>query len=78
MRIRLFMRDGRTCYRLAKRADLGDLVKRSPENENRSIVAEVAFWNPMLGELSDFREVRIRAISKGSIGWVEEEPRVGA
>lgn len=71
----MFIKDGRTCYRLAKRSQLADLVQRSPtDDSHRSIDAEVAWWDSQARTL-DFVPVRLRYIGKGAISCVEEDPR---
>jgi hypothetical protein len=74
MRIRVYLRDGRTCYRLAKRGQLADLLTREPaEDSRRSQDCERAIYNPLTGELT-FTPVRLRHIARASISVIEEDP----
>ncbi|MCW3018624.1 MAG: hypothetical protein JWN10_932 [Solirubrobacterales bacterium] len=74
MRIRVYIRDGHTCYRLAKRSDLGDLITREPHGAKPSKEVEVAYWNGSEAAYGAFVPWRLRFIAKGSISTVEEDP----
>lgn len=76
MRIRVYMRDGRTCYRMAKRADLRDLLKRQPDDEQTTMSAEVAMFNGVASVFGDFKPCGLRFIARGSIACVEHDPHV--
>jgi hypothetical protein len=75
VKILVYMRDGRTVYRIAKRGLLAELLTREPAHEERGIAVERAYWNPVTGTFTFWHEVRLRFLSKNSVAVVEEAPR---
>lgn len=77
MKLLVYMRDGRTVYRLTGRGNLAQLLSRDPAHEERGCIVDRGIWNPDTGEYAWTAGIRIRFIAKGSIGVVEEEARYG-
>ena len=73
MKLRVYMRDGRTVYRVMGRGNLAKLVGDEPWNEKPGIEVVRGIWNPLVGEYVWLRGIRLRFIAKGSIGVVEED-----
>jgi len=80
MRIRVYMKDGRTCYRLASVEVLHALINASPASSDwlgnaappEAVDAERAYWNGSTG-LWHFEPIRVLSIDRGSIAVVEED-----
>lgn len=72
MKLLIYMRDGRTVYRIVGRGVLSKLVGAEPWHDRPGVVAERGIWNPTTGEYL-FRRVWIRFLAKGSIASVEED-----
>jgi hypothetical protein len=72
MRLFVYMRDGRTVYRLTRRGDFAKLVGQEPWHEEKSVDVGRGIWNPSIGEYV-WTPVRIRYIAKASICSVEED-----
>jgi hypothetical protein len=73
VRLLVYMRDGRTVYRIKGRGNLADLLRHDPAGEERSQIVERGIWNPETGEYVWTPGIRLRFIAKGSVGVVEEE-----
>ncbi len=72
MRLLVYMKDGRTVYRIVGRAKLAILLNRELTDEDRSLPVDRGIWNPTTGEYV-WRGIRIRFINKGSIAVIEED-----
>ena len=72
MKLLVYMRDGRTVYRISGRGNFAKLVGQEPWHEEKSIEVGRGIWNPITGEYV-WTPVRIRFIAKGSIGVVEQD-----
>lgn len=77
MKLLVYLRDGRTVYRITGRALLAKLVGADPWHEERGAMVERGIWNPTTSEYVWTRGIRIRFISKNSISVVEEETSCG-
>jgi hypothetical protein len=75
VRLLVYMRDGRTVYRLQGRAALARLVSKEPWHEEPGVLVDRGTWNPTTGEYVWLAQLRVRFISKGSIASVEEDSR---
>lgn len=72
MRVVVYMRDGRTCYRIKGRGILRRLVNDEPWNEENGVKVERGTWNPQTGEYV-WIVVFVRFLAKGSISHVEQD-----
>jgi hypothetical protein len=77
MKLLLYMRDGRTVYRLTGRGNLMKLIREEPWHDQPGLTVERGIWNPETGEYVWRAGIRIRFIAKGSISVVEEERAYG-
>jgi hypothetical protein len=77
MRLLVYIRDGRTCYRLTGRKNLMRLLQTEPWHEEPGITVERGIWNPETG-LYVWTFAKVRYIAKGSIGVIEEDAPVAA
>lgn len=73
MKLLIYMRDGRTVYRITGRANLAKLLQRDATDEDRSLLVARGIWNPATGEYVWTPAVRLRYIAKGSISVIEED-----
>lgn len=73
MRLLVYMRDGRTVYKIVGRGFLAKLVRGEPWDEDRKGgVVGRGIWNPATGEYV-WMAVRLQWLSKNSISVVEED-----
>ena len=72
MRLLVYMKDGRTVYRIVGRGKFAQLLKRALTDEDRSLVVERGIWNPTTGEYV-WRVVKLRFLNTSSISCVEED-----
>lgn len=82
MRLLIFMRDGRTVYRVTGRGKLAKLLRTELEkvegwDKDQHVMVERGIWNPATGDYVWSASVRLRFIAKGSIGVIEEESYSG-
>lgn len=70
MRILVYLRDGRTCYVLRGRAELGRLLRSKPDHEDEPVVCVKGTWNPTTGTYNWVPGTRLRHI--GQVSHVEE------
>ena len=73
MRLLVFMRDGRTVYRIRRRHDLAQLVRATAWDDQDTTViwADRGIWSTADGDHSWLNQVKLRHISPGSISHVE-------
>lgn len=71
MKLLVYLRDGRTCYLIAKRGILRELVGDEPWHEKGSARVLRGTWNPTAGEYV-WTVAYLRWIAKGTISVVEE------
>lgn len=71
MRLLVYLRDGRTVYLIVGRGKLRQLAGVEPWHEGPGILVQRGVWNPVTG-LYHWSGVKVRHISKSSIGHVEE------
>ena len=72
MRLLVYIKDGRTCYRITGRGHLAALVRAEPWHENRAVTAEKGLWNSETGEYF-WAPIQLRHIARGAISHVEED-----
>lgn len=72
MRLLVYMKDGRTCYRIVGRGKLGSLIGRDGTDDNGSLFVEKGIWNPETGDYV-WRGARLRHIASNSISHIEED-----
>lgn len=78
MKLLVYMRDGRTVYRITGRGKLAKLLRTDVEgvegwDKDQHVNVERGIWNPATGEYNWTANVRLRFIAKGSIGVIEED-----
>jgi hypothetical protein len=73
VRLLVFMRDGRTVYRVKGRGVLARLVRVEPWHEEPGALVDKGVWNPTTGEYLWTVQAKLRFIAKGSISHVEED-----
>ena len=73
MRLLVFLRDGRTVYRVKGRGALARLVRAEPWHEEPGVFVDKGIWNPTTGEYIWTIQVKLRALAKNSISHVEED-----
>lgn len=71
MRVRVYMKDGRTCYRLAGVEELNTLIRADPTSAP-ALDAERAYWNAGQA-LWHFEPIRVVSLDRESISVVEED-----
>lgn len=76
MRLLVYMKDGRTVYRIIGRGYLAKLVKDEPWHENPSVTCEKGLYNAGTGEFF-WSRIQLRHIARGSISHVEEDRDYG-
>jgi hypothetical protein len=72
VKLLVYLRDGRTVYRLTGRGMLAKLVGREPWHEEKGCHVERGIWNPETGEYV-WTPIRLRFVAKNSISVVEED-----
>lgn len=72
MRLLVFMRDGRTVYRLTGRGTLRKLCAGEPWDEDPGAIVQRGIWSPSQ-EKYRWIGVKLRHLAKGSISVVEED-----
>jgi hypothetical protein len=72
VKLLVYMRDGRTCYALRGRGELGKLIRAKPDGEHPSLDVVKGTWNPSTGLYLWRPGIRLRFIAGGSISHVEE------
>jgi hypothetical protein len=82
VKLLIYMRDGRTVYRVVGRGKLARLLRTNVEgvegwDKDQFVFVDRGIWNPATGEYVWAMSVRLRFIAKGSIGVVEEETYSG-
>jgi hypothetical protein len=73
VKLLVYLRDGRTVYRLRGRKVLARLVRLDPWHEEQGSVVDRGIWNHDTGEYN-WLQLRIRHIAAHSISHVEEVP----
>lgn len=74
MKLLVYLRDGRTVYRITGRQNLAVLLRRDPAHEERHIAVERGIWNPETGEYVWLdKPIRLRFLAKNSVSSVEED-----
>ena len=72
MRLLVYMRDGRTVYFIAGRANLGSLLRAHPAHEDAGVMAVRGIWNPTTGEYVWSRGITLRFLAQSSVSVIEE------
>jgi len=72
VKLLVYLRDGRTVYKIERRHVLAKLLSSDPHNENPSVAAVRGTWNPETGEYM-WERVSLRHIAKNSVSVVEED-----
>lgn len=72
MKLLVYLKDGRTVYRIIGRGKLAALLKRALTDEDRSLTVERGIWNPTTGEYV-WRVARLRYLNTSSISVIEED-----
>lgn len=74
MTLLVYIRDGRTVFRISGRGWLAELTRREPFNETtRTAEVDRGVWNPTTGEYVWMSGIKLRFLAKGSISHVEED-----